>query len=370
MVYSAHAQEPILNSQVSAYTTASQGDLYLDELGIYYLGLQDGSLKELGIITEKGTANGQLLQWDSVGEVWIRSEASTGDLVMERDTIQTCLRANVQLSGIFNLSGTNSLIPNDFFYNETSASISGNSLTNLEGNVRFILELNFSTPDERTNFNVVFKVNNATTKTAFGSAYGRVLDNHNETSARYLFEHEGAQLSDLFAFDLVQESNSANSALVLSNSLVRSQLFVHQYDTLTVLTDIKSPQELELAQGPEGPVGPQGPQGTVGPIIGSPSDVYHSAGRVLSSGFAVYAFEASVVRTGAGRYSVTFSNPHPNGSDYAVIFAMEQNPGDDDYKPAYTNVTANGFEIEIGEQDNGGSPGIPVDAGFSFYVAL
>ena len=34
------------------------------------------------------------------------------------------------------------------------------------------------------------------------------------------------------------------------------------------------------------------------------------------------------------------------------------------------NVTANSFDVEITEQDNGGTAGVFRDAGFSFYIPL
>jgi hypothetical protein len=64
------AQELINSSNVAAFTTAGQGDLYVDENDVYYLGLDDGSLKEIGIVTERGDSTGDILSWNDTTEQW------------------------------------------------------------------------------------------------------------------------------------------------------------------------------------------------------------------------------------------------------------------------------------------------------------
>jgi hypothetical protein len=78
LVGNAFGQISVLSSSVPSFTTASQGDLYVDENDVYYIGLDDGSLKEIGIVTAKGTTHGQVLAWDSVSQQWLASSPSAG----------------------------------------------------------------------------------------------------------------------------------------------------------------------------------------------------------------------------------------------------------------------------------------------------
>lgn len=71
---STFAQELVSNP--STYTTAAQGDLYIDPAGVYYIGLQNGTLKEIGILTSKGTTNGDVLTWDATNQKWVSSAPS------------------------------------------------------------------------------------------------------------------------------------------------------------------------------------------------------------------------------------------------------------------------------------------------------
>lgn len=92
-----------------------------------------------------------------------------------------------------------------------------------------------------------------------------------------------------------------------------------------------------------------------------------SAGSVNGDGTTNSTVNANVTRNGVGDYSVAFVTPASN-DDYIVLLTLEQNPGTDDYSISYDNVTVNGFDVDIREQDDGGSGGTPRDNGYSFLV--
>ncbi len=64
-------------TNISTYSDASEGDLYEDENNVIYIGLQDGSLKEIGDVTAIGTNNGDFLIWNATNSRWEASSAST-----------------------------------------------------------------------------------------------------------------------------------------------------------------------------------------------------------------------------------------------------------------------------------------------------
>lgn len=76
-VFKIQAQELVSNP--STFTTAAQGDLYIDNAGVYYIGLQDGALKEIGILTAKGTTTGDVLTWDATSQRWVAQAASSSN---------------------------------------------------------------------------------------------------------------------------------------------------------------------------------------------------------------------------------------------------------------------------------------------------
>lgn len=65
-----HAQISVNSSAISTFNTAAQGDLYLDENGVYYIGLEDGTLKALGNVSALGTADGDILMWNNSTGKW------------------------------------------------------------------------------------------------------------------------------------------------------------------------------------------------------------------------------------------------------------------------------------------------------------
>lgn len=65
---SGHSQELISNP--STFNTGAQGDLYIDGDGIYYIGLEDGTIKGIGNITAFGDNDGDLLSWNDTTQQW------------------------------------------------------------------------------------------------------------------------------------------------------------------------------------------------------------------------------------------------------------------------------------------------------------
>jgi hypothetical protein len=371
LIAQSHGQISISSSAVSGFSSASQGDLYLDDNGVYYIGLETGALKEIGIVTKQGTQDGQILKWDTSNLIWQAQSPSNGDLVLERDTFYYKRTARLKFLNLNGLPGTaNTLEPDLFLFNEISASLSSNAITGLEGELRFEVQVNFGSVTDRTNFNLRLDVNGSVFKRVYGAAYARNLDGHNNTSSRYFFEVENVNTADEFEFVLEQEANTGTNTDVQSDYFINSEVQIYAYDNTPVLTSIAASPELTLVQGPTGPAGIQGLQGPQGPTIGSPLDVYHASGKVSSSGAGLYMQGAAVTRQSTGTYQISFSSAHPNGADYPIVFSLEQNADEDDFVPAYSSVTANGFTVEVGRQDNGGSGGIPEDIGFSFNVPL
>ena len=93
-------------------------------------------------------------------------------------------------------------------------------------------------------------------------------------------------------------------------------------------------------------------------------------GRVEANGNVLYIEGASVTQLSTGIFRVNFSNAHPDGGLYPVIFSIEQDNNRDDYSATYTNVNSTGFDVEVAEHDTGNSPSIPRNVGFSFYIPL
>lgn len=370
--YSIYAQITISSASVDAFSTAGQGDLYVDENSAYYIGLEDGSLKEIGIVSLKGSNNNEVLSWNATQDKWEPRAQLAGGLTISKVFIPNRKRARFIIAPMVNInaSQTTSLTYSGVSFNETTGLAAGNNISGLAGNLRFIIHINLDAlSTQRVNFNLSMRVNGVLNKKVYGSLYARGISDHNNTGAQFLFDYESALSTDTFRFDLEGEANSGN-VNIISTTTSPSFVSIEQYDTIEILTDASAPTDLSLAEGPQGPEGVQGPQGPQGNDIQQPTDVYHATGNVRSNGNANYIQGATVTRTSTGRYSVTFTQPHSNGLHYPVLFSMEQNNGEDDYIPTYLNTSANGFDIEITEQDNGGSAGTFVNAGFSFYVPL
>lgn len=80
---------------------------------------------------------------------------------------------------------------------------------------------------------------------------------------------------------------------------------------------------------------------------------------------------STVVRTVAGRWTVTFATPHPDGTDYHVTATAEESAADRD-TPDITMVqgskSSTGFQIQITTGDNGPGADVLVDSPWTFGV--
>jgi hypothetical protein len=92
-----------------------------------------------------------------------------------------------------------------------------------------------------------------------------------------------------------------------------------------------------------------------------------ASGRVNSAGASLKILNATSSRLSVGEYRITFDSPLAD-ADYVIVLSLESNSGADDYIASYSNVTTSSFDVSVNEQDNGGTPGTPVDNGFSFMV--
>ena len=114
------------------------------------------------------------------------------------------------------------------------------------------------------------------------------------------------------------------------------------------------------------------PDGTISVVLGTQSDTRlmgFAGGYVQEDGTALYAFESTTSRTAAGRYTVAFDNPHPNGANYSINLTLQSDePNRDQRKIGYTNKTDNGFDVVITIDDNGGTADGYVDERFDYTV--
>ena len=113
----------------------------------------------------------------------------------------------------------------------------------------------------------------------------------------------------------------------------------------------------------EAPVG-----GTVTPIK-ELVIVGHASGS-QSTNTTLIARNASITRTNTGQYTVTFGTPHPDGANYEVIFGQDEDANRDVPKVSVVEntKTANGFDLVVTGDDNGGAADFYMDEPFSFEV--
>ena len=124
--------------------------------------------------------------------------------------------------------------------NEIGASITGNAFINLEGNLRFVIQLNLDANPNRTNFVLNLELNGTLEKTVYDSFYARNSNNHDHTGGQFIFEYEGATLTDYFQFQIEREANGGDVNLV-STTMDQSYIFIEKYTTIEVITNIEYP---------------------------------------------------------------------------------------------------------------------------------
>lgn len=359
-------------------SSAAEGNIYHDtDLDIYYIGLTNGTLKAIGNIVLNGANDADVLRWNTTLNSWEVVAENTNTLTLTKVMVNSVKRARIRLEPAFNVNTAGYVVTPDIVeINETNLTASTTGvISGLEGDLRFEVQANFISNTLRTNINCVLRVNGVVQKRISGHNYIRDDSGHNNSSSNWIFEWDGALSADTFELILEQEANGGNGVDVqlVSDVVHSSYIFIEETSTVEVVTNITAPLDQTMVQGPvgdQGLVGNQGPQGLPGAVINSPLEVYHASGNINALGVPNYIIGATVLRTDVGRYTVSFLTPFPDGDDYPVLFSMEQNPGADDYVPTYLNANANGFDVEIGEQDNGGTGGVFRDAGFSFFIPL
>lgn len=89
-----------------------------------------------------------------------------------------------------------------------------------------------------------------------------------------------------------------------------------------------------------------------------------------STGSTIIARNCNIVRTAVGRYTVTFTAPHPDGAAYEVLFGQDEDAARDIPKAAVVDGTqaATGFNMTLTVDDNGGAADTYNDEPFSFAV--
>ncbi|PCH75437.1 MAG: hypothetical protein COB98_08945 [Flavobacteriaceae bacterium] len=87
-----------------------------------------------------------------------------------------------------------------------------------------------------------------------------------------------------------------------------------------------------------------------------------------NNGLNINVTDASIVKTNTGRYSVTFTSPHPNGEYYVITFGYKGDNQRDGRIIQVRNQTSNGFTIDIITGDNTAGPDTYVDSIWYFSV--
>ena len=97
--------------------------------------------------------------------------------------------------------------------------------------------------------------------------------------------------------------------------------------------------------------------------------VYASAHR--RSGTTEIQRNCTITENGLGRYTVTFSAPHPDGFQYEVLLGQEESGAFRDVPKVsvvFGSKTANGFDIQVTLDDNGGTADTYSNDEWSFAV--
>lgn len=90
-----------------------------------------------------------------------------------------------------------------------------------------------------------------------------------------------------------------------------------------------------------------------------------------AAGTTIQARNCTITNTALGRYTITFASAHPDGENYEVVYGCEEPSNTRDVPKASTvagSRTANGFEIQVTVDDNGGSADSYSNDTFSFAV--
>lgn len=92
-------------------------------------------------------------------------------------------------------------------------------------------------------------------------------------------------------------------------------------------------------------------------------------GKIRANGNAIKIVGATVQRTGAGFYTVTFNQPMPNNK-YIILLTVKDFDDNlrDDPGITYLNQTKDDFEIHIQDNDDGNGAGDDVNKQFMFTV--
>lgn len=97
--------------------------------------------------------------------------------------------------------------------------------------------------------------------------------------------------------------------------------------------------------------------------------VDYAMGSVNANGTSAYAFNASTSLLAGNVYQITFDAAHPDGADYSIRLAAQSNePANDQRKIQWLNKTANGFQVKLSVDDNGGAADPEVQSPFDWGV--
>ena len=139
-------------------------------------------------------------------------------------------------------------------------------------------------------------------------------------------------------------------------------------------------------QGSDGNQGPVGDKGDAGDVVGSETNnsitiaanggaFYESPikafGKIGSNGSVIRATTGvTTSRISTGRYSVTLPTGAVSDANYIIQLTQpgRGGAGNDDPGISYNNQTSTGFEVIIGDNDNGGTNRARYNSDFMFTI--
>ena len=100
--------------------------------------------------------------------------------------------------------------------------------------------------------------------------------------------------------------------------------------------------------------------------------IVFAAAHTQANGTNSFNINCSITRTATGRYTVAFTTPHPNGTNYDIAFGVQEDDVNRDSRLASVvtgTQTANGFQVMIATGDNGVTADILVDEVWYFNTS-
>lgn len=96
----------------------------------------------------------------------------------------------------------------------------------------------------------------------------------------------------------------------------------------------------------------------------------YASGSINADGTPKFQFNSASQLLSGNVYQITFPIAHPQGEDYAITLGSQSDePTQDQRKIQWLNKTANGFQVKLSVDDNGGNADPPVQSAFDYRVS-